>query len=66
VVNVTFTSFFHSYGAFVSASKYFNNERLLVTGGIRIDPNDPTSYQMRFIENTAGTILPSIGIIVEF
>lgn len=37
VVNVTSTSFFHSYGAFVSASKYFNNERLLVTGGIRMD-----------------------------
>jgi hypothetical protein len=37
VVNVTSTSFFHSYGAFVSASKYFNNERLLITGGIRMD-----------------------------
>ncbi|EMS32070.1 TonB-dependent receptor [Mariniradius saccharolyticus AK6] len=35
-------------------------------GSIKIDPNDPTRYQMRLIENPAGTILPTIGIIVEF
>jgi hypothetical protein len=35
-------------------------------GSIKTDPNDPTRYQMRLIENPAGTILPTIGIIVEF
>jgi hypothetical protein len=34
-------------------------------GSIKIDPNDPTRYQMRLIENPAGTILPTIGIVVE-
>jgi hypothetical protein len=35
-------------------------------GGILIDPTDPTRYQLRFLENTAGTLLPTIGIIIEF
>ncbi|MCH6200540.1 TonB-dependent receptor [Aquiflexum sp. LQ15W] len=35
-------------------------------GSIKIDPNDPSRYQMRFIDNPVGTILPTIGIIVEF
>lgn len=35
-------------------------------GSIQIDPNDPSRYQLKFIENTAGTILPTVGIIVEF
>jgi hypothetical protein len=35
-------------------------------GNIQVDPNDPTRYQVKFIENPAGTILPTIGIIVEF
>ena len=35
-------------------------------GSIKIDPNDPSRYQMKFIDNPAGTILPTIGIIVEF
>jgi hypothetical protein len=35
-------------------------------GEILIDPTDPTRYQLRFLENTAGTLLPTIGIIVEF
>ena len=30
------------------------------------DPNNPDSYLTQEIENTAGTILPSIGIMVEF
>ncbi len=36
------------------------------SGAIKIDPNDPTRYQTRLVENPAGTILPTIGIIVEF
>ncbi|MCS5490926.1 TonB-dependent receptor [Algoriphagus limi] len=35
-------------------------------GDILINPNDPSRYQLKEIENTAGTILPTIGIIVEF
>lgn len=40
VINVNDKAFFNSYGAFISGSKYFNNERLLVTGGIRMDGSD--------------------------
>jgi len=32
-----------------------------------VDPNDPSRYQTKFLENGgAGTVLPSIGLIVEF
>ncbi len=30
------------------------------------DPNDPSRYKTCEIENTNGTLLPSIGIMVEF
>jgi hypothetical protein len=30
------------------------------------DPNDPTRYQTKLIENTSGILQPSIGIIFEF
>jgi hypothetical protein len=30
------------------------------------DPGDPSRYLLSSIENTAGTLLPSIGIVVEF
>jgi hypothetical protein len=30
------------------------------------DPNDPTRYKSKFVENTSGIIQPTIGIIVEF
>jgi hypothetical protein len=40
VLEVNSVSFFNSYGGFVSGSKYFDNERLLVTGGVRIDGSD--------------------------
>jgi hypothetical protein len=30
------------------------------------DPNDPTRYQTKLIENTAGIVQPSLGIIIEF
>ncbi|MFC3880050.1 carboxypeptidase-like regulatory domain-containing protein [Algoriphagus namhaensis] len=33
---------------------------------ILVDPNDPSRYQLRFLENTAGTLLPTVGIIIEF
>jgi hypothetical protein len=31
-----------------------------------VDPNDPTRYVLEEISGIAGTILPSVGIIVEF
>ncbi len=30
------------------------------------DPNDPTRYQTKLVENTSGILQPSIGIIFEF
>ncbi|MEQ8323925.1 MAG: TonB-dependent receptor [Vicingaceae bacterium] len=30
------------------------------------DPNNPGSYQPYFIENTSGTVLPTLGVIFEF
>lgn len=35
-------------------------------GNILINPDDPSRYQLRFLENTAGTLLPTVGIIIEF
>ena len=31
-----------------------------------VDPNDPTRYQTYQIANTSGTVLPSIGMLLEF
>lgn len=30
------------------------------------DPNDPTKYDTKLVENFSGTLLPSIGVIIEF
>jgi hypothetical protein len=30
------------------------------------DPNDPTRYKTKIVENTSGIVQPTIGIIVEF
>ncbi|MDG2344085.1 MAG: TonB-dependent receptor [Flavobacteriales bacterium] len=35
-------------------------------GNILIDPNDPSRYQLKYINNVAGTVLPSIGLQFEF
>lgn len=35
-------------------------------GNILVDPTDSSRYQFRFLENTAGTLLPTVGIIIEF
>jgi len=35
-------------------------------GAIEVDPNDPSRYLLKYIENPAGSILPTVGIIVEF
>jgi hypothetical protein len=42
---------------------------LLVTdeNGVPLtDPNDPTRYQTKLVENPSGIVQPSIGIIIEF
>jgi len=31
-----------------------------------IDPVDPTKYQAKYIDNPAGNILPTLGLIIEF
>lgn len=35
-------------------------------GKIFVDPNDPSRYQLKYLENPAGSILPTVGIIVDF
>lgn len=35
-------------------------------GDLIVNPNDPSRYQLKLIENTAGNILPTIGLIIEF
>ena len=30
------------------------------------DPSDPSRYKLKFISGTSGTVLPTVGIIVEF
>lgn len=36
------------------------------TGNLITDPNDPSRYKTKLIENTSGIVQPTIGIIVEF
>ena len=35
-------------------------------GNILVDPANPTRYQLKYLNNPAGTILPTVGLIVEF
>ena len=38
-----------------------------VNGAVQIDPNDPTKYVLRSIANDgSGTVLPTIGIVIDF
>ena len=30
------------------------------------DPLDPTKYTLKYLDNEAGTVLPTIGVIIEF
>ena len=36
------------------------------TGNLTVNSTDPSRYQLKSIVNPAGTILPTIGLIVEF
>jgi len=35
-------------------------------GNLTLDPNDATRYQLKSVVNPAGSILPTVGLIVEF
>ena len=35
-------------------------------GSYKIDPELPDRYLMRYIKNDTGTLLPSVGIIIDF
>ena len=30
------------------------------------DPSNPLKYKMKYLKNESGTVLPTIGIIIEF
>ncbi|MBC8151132.1 MAG: TonB-dependent receptor, partial [Bacteroidetes bacterium] len=36
------------------------------SGNPIVDPNNPLSYQISEIENVSGTVLPSIGLMIDF
>jgi hypothetical protein len=35
-------------------------------GNPLVDPNNPTQYQTKFLENNLGIVQPGLGIIVDF
>ncbi|NNE55951.1 MAG: hypothetical protein HKN32_08030 [Flavobacteriales bacterium] len=35
-------------------------------GNYIIDPNDPSRYQTRLVDNPVGSILPTIGVIIDY
>lgn len=35
-------------------------------GNALVDPLDPTKYQAKYLDNPAGSILPTLGLIIEF
>lgn len=49
-----------------SEAQAFLNVRTDANGNNLIDPNDPSKYQTYFIPNTNGTVLPTIGVIIDF
>lgn len=48
----------------ITNSKFKQPDVLMSTG--EIDPNDSKRYKMKYIEQKSGTILPTLGITVEF
>jgi hypothetical protein len=36
------------------------------SGGLVINPQNPNQYLLRNVENPAGTVLPTVGLIIEF
>jgi hypothetical protein len=54
----------------ITNSVYQQQKQLVLdrsaSGAPQSDPTDATRYKMKFIEDPAGTILPTIGIIFDF
>ncbi len=48
----------------ISQSKYHQPDIPISTGVV--DPNDTTKYQMKYLENISGTMLPTLGITAQF
>lgn len=48
--------------AFISQ---FEQQDIPVSTG-EIDPDDPTRYQMKYLNNVSGTMLPTVGITAQF
>jgi hypothetical protein len=36
------------------------------SGNPQTDPNDPASYKTKMIDNSSGTMLQTLGVIIEF
>jgi len=36
------------------------------SGNPVVDPNDPSRYQTKLIENASGILQPTLGIVLEF
>jgi len=36
------------------------------SGNPQVDPRDPSRYQVKLVDNPAGSVLPTVGVIVEF
>jgi hypothetical protein len=51
-------------------AKFYGPETLIAAqdnqGNLIKDPNNPGSYQSEFLPNESGTVLPTIGIILDF
>jgi hypothetical protein len=64
-----------NFNLFLDIQNFFNSQQIGapnldvvrdITGNPTIDPNDNLRYQTRLIQNSAGRILPTIGVIVDF
>jgi hypothetical protein len=41
-------------------------QQIDANGNPVIDPANPNNYLLKFVENSSGTVLPTIGIMIEF
>lgn len=62
IININNTAFFNSYGAFVSGTKTFKDERLLLSGGVRMDGSD---FGLT-AQNPLNQISPRLSISYQF
>ncbi|SIS55980.1 TonB-dependent receptor [Belliella pelovolcani] len=62
IININNTAFFNSYGAFVSGTKTFKDERLLLSGGVRMDGSD---FGLT-AQNPLNQISPRLSVSYQF